>query len=209
MVSWTNLTPVACESSAGFRSCPVELPNTAALNCGSRPRLAFAVRGLSSLMPLMSMKPKRPLSYGSTRITSAKITLAPSANKQTNVTSQRPQAWLSELEVDKLICVFVSKLDQDCDRCEPEHRGDASLGPFGQPSDNVLARRQQECAERRYDNRHGAHGALKVWQLRKTTINVHGSLHRAGPEGHAGKKHEDRRQCPPEQRWQSRGIAAP
>src|SRR3974390_3089401 len=209
MVSWTNLRPVACESSVGFRSCPVELPNTAALNCGSRPRLALAVRGLSSLMPLMPIKPKRPLSYGSTRITSAKIMQAPSAAIQRKGASQRPQAWLSELEVDKFIGLSVSKLDQDRDRHEPEHRGDALLGPLGQARDNLLARRQQECAERRYDNRHEAEGTLKVGQFGKAAINVHGGLHRASAEDHAGKKYEDGRKCPAEQRWQPRAIAAP
>src|SRR3974390_3079600 len=176
MVSWTNLRPFACESSVGFRSCPVESPNTAALNCGSRPRLAFAVRGLSSLMPLMPMKPKRPLSDGSTKITSAKVTQAPSAAIKRKVASQRPQAWLSELEVDKLIGVSVSKLDQDRDRREPEHRGDGSLGPLGQACDNGFARRRQECAERRYDNRRGAEATLKVGQFGKAAINVHGGL---------------------------------
>ena len=38
--------------------------------------------------------------------TRAEITQAPSADMHTNVVSQRPQAWLSELEVDKLIGVL-------------------------------------------------------------------------------------------------------
>ena len=58
----------------------------------------------------------------------------------TNVASQRPQGRLSELEVDKLIGVFVSKLDQNRDRREPEQRGDASLGSLGQASDGAAGR---------------------------------------------------------------------
>src|SRR3974377_365774 len=103
---------------------------------------------------------------------------APSAAMQRKVASHRRQAWLSELEVDKFIGLSVSKLDQDRDRREPEHRGDARLGPLGQACGNVLARRQQECAERRYDNRHEAEGTLKVGQFGKAAINANGGLPR-------------------------------
>ena len=62
---------------------------------------------------------------------------APSADMHTNVASQRPQALLSELEVDKFMAVFVSKLDQNRDRREPEQRGDASLGSLGQSCSRI------------------------------------------------------------------------
>src|SRR5262245_12078161 len=93
----------------------------------------------------------------------------------TKVASQWPQARFSELEVDELIGVSVPKLDQDRDRHEPKRGGNAIPGPFGKSRDDVLARRQQEGAQCRNDNRRGADDTLEIGQLGKSAIDVHRS----------------------------------
>ena len=63
-VSCTKRLPVSRESSSGLTSWPVELPITAESNCGSRARLAFAVRGLASRTPLMPSEADAPAVVG-------------------------------------------------------------------------------------------------------------------------------------------------
>src|SRR3979411_1465237 len=128
-VSWTKRLPVSCDSSAGLRRCPVELPITAESNCGSRARLALAVTSVESATPSMPSKPNRPRSYGSTAIMNASTRKAPSPSAPRNAARQRSQpAAVSEFEIGEFIDVLVSQLDkhkQNADTHKPgkkQHR---------------------------------------------------------------------------------------
>src|SRR3979490_605286 len=116
--------PVSCDSSAGLRRCPVELPITAESNCGSRARLALAVTSVESATPSMPSKPKRPLSYGSTAIMNASTSKAPSPSAPRNAARQRSQpAAVSELEIGEFIDVLVSQLDQQQQHADTQQTG--------------------------------------------------------------------------------------
>src|SRR4051794_24797015 len=106
----------------------------------------------------MPRMPKRPLSYGSTISTSAKIAAAPSASAPRNVASQRPQAVAStsatsELEIDELIGVLIAQFDEQRNCDNTERCRDHGSRPLVEPRDDLLTCREQERGQRRHDDR--------------------------------------------------------
>src|SRR4030081_133788 len=160
-VGWTKRLPFSCDSSAGLRRCPVELPITAESNCGSRARLALAVTSVESATPSMPSKPNRPLSYGSTAIMNASTRKAPSPSAPRNAARQRSQpAAVSELEIGEFIDVLVSQLDQQQQHADTQQTGENRPRPSHQQRDGVLAgRRQKRKQHGRKDRQQVQHAA--------------------------------------------------
>src|SRR5438477_8114827 len=127
----------------------------------------------------MPSRPKRPLSYGSTSSTSAKIAAAPSASALRNVASQRPHTdasaaapSASELEIDELIGVLITQFDKQRNRDKTERGRDHGPRPFVEPRDDVLRRRQRECNERREKDRPRGTDPTRAGQDGEALIDV-------------------------------------
>ena len=66
----------------------------------------------------------------------------------------RPQPGsVSELEVDELMEIPTSHLEQQCEQAKAEQAGEPRIRPAREHSHDVLARRQQEGEQRRNDQR--------------------------------------------------------
>src|SRR6476660_9934545 len=129
--------------------------------------------------------PNRPLSYGSTASTSAKIAAAPSASAPRKAASQRPHAAASvsapggsELEVDELIGVLITQFDEQRNRDKAERSGNHRPRTRVEPGHDVLGRRQQECDQRGEKDRARAGDGTPVRQICETLIDAPSGLER-------------------------------
>src|SRR5881394_3954671 len=134
----------------------------------------------------MPRRPNRPLSYGSTASTSAKIAAAPSASAPRKAASQRPHASASvsarsasELEIDELIGVLITQFDEQRNRDKAERRRDHDPRPRVEPGHDVLGRRQQKCDQRREENRPRASDGTPIGRDGEPLIDAPCGLERA------------------------------
>src|SRR5215472_15519594 len=148
--------PVATDSRSGSRRWPVESPTTAALKWGSRPRLASAVRMLESPTPTNPNDGKRPVSYGSMSSSRANSSAPAPKNTPQKMASQRRQAGSrsaaevvrgSELEVDEVIRLVATKLDQDAKAGHAERCRYPCQRAFAEVIAQFLCGRQTDCEQ--------------------------------------------------------------